>query len=189
MNKVIILLVFICVFFSGCNKNNQNSNYETNSMVTIETAYNTVTIDAFKKKYNATVANENIKINNWTEKMPGIVEYSFNNQITLSLGISPNEKNLVHIPQLFSNIVEISKIDNFPEILYGILKVEDDTVTLEQAEIVADKISLDQSEMMMIDLPYNVFSKKEIVNNIVIDVSYLDKKLGIMFYDVNMIEQ
>lgn len=147
-------------------------------------AYNTVNIDEFKKKYNTIVTNDSIKINDWTERMPGITEYTFNNQIKLTLGISPNDKNIVYMPQLFSDIVDISKIDNLSEILYGILKVEDDTITSEQADIIASKISLDEIEIMMIDSPYGAITKKETINSITVDACYYDNELCIRFYDV-----
>lgn len=185
MNKAIVLLVFICICFIGCSKGNQNLISKSNNINKVKTVYD-FTIDEFKKKFNVAVTYDNIKINNWTEKMPGILEYTFNNQITLSLGISPNEKNLVYIPQLFSDIVEISKIDNFSEILYGVLKAGDENVTLEQAKIIADKISLNQAEIMTIDLPNIVYSKKEIINKIKLEATYLDKKLAIMFYDIDI---
>ena len=186
MNKILLLVVFLCICLSGCNKNNSSFNSEINSQVTIDRAFYTVTIDDFKEKYNAAVTKDTIKINNWSERMPGIVDFTFNNQITLSLGSSPNAENFVRIPQLYSDIVEISKIDDFPEILYGILKVEDDTITLEQAESAATKLSLDEVEMMTVELPYTVHSKEETIHNIRVDASYLEGKLHIMFYDSNM---
>ena len=184
MKKTAFILIFICVFFSGCYKQMYNSTFEPPvGTIEIELAYANMSIDEFTEKFNASVINEDNQIDSWTEENPGIVKHSFNEHVILNLGQAPNPQRLTSIPSLYVNIADISKIEDFTEIVYCVLKAGDENVTLKQAQDAVQAITPDQAELIIATA--SVVVKEATVNKILLYAAYVNNEVQIWFYDAH----